>query len=348
MGTGGATIESAGAGPLTFSIRARSLLPAQTLPRTITLTGANNGANTLAPMIGDNGSGATSLTKAGAGTWFLSGANNFSGETVIAGGTLALANSLALQSSTLNYNNQGGMLSFDMLAAATVGTLTGAQPLILENSFAGAVTLTVGANNGSTTYAGALSGTGSLIKVGRGILSLSGQNIFAGATTVAAGGGVLKSLVTDALSPANVITVNNAGGLQLGNGVTLSSSVTAAVGANEFIDVPDADAVATLAGTIGVGGGGNQFRLGISGVGATLNVTGAINIPNAATIAFLTRGNLVFGGSAQLNAAPGITIGRSNQALNVLFKENATATIAWRHGIWRKPGESKYCSHSSG
>src|SRR5262249_23933714 len=55
-------------------------------------------------------SGIGGLNKAGPGTLTLSAVNTFSGDTKVTGGTLQLANSLALQNSTLDYNNNGGVL----------------------------------------------------------------------------------------------------------------------------------------------------------------------------------------------------------------------------------------------
>jgi fibronectin-binding autotransporter adhesin len=296
IGSNGATLDAMGTGPIGFTNTDSLAFSGTNTASSLTLTGTNTDANTLTAVIGNNGSGITSLNKTGTGTWLLGGTNMFTGDTTISGGTLALGNPLALQRSTLNYNNQGGTLGFDLLGAATLGGLSGSQNLELENTFDGSVVLTVGANNGSTTYGGVLSGFGSLTKVGSGVLSLTGKSTYSGPTTIAAGGGVLKVLTTDALSPSTAVTVNNPGGLQLGDGTTLSSNITAAVGANEFLDVPDAGATATLGGTLGVAGGGNQFRLGITGVSATLNVTGGISTLNAASIVFLTRGNIVFSG----------------------------------------------------
>jgi fibronectin-binding autotransporter adhesin len=333
VGASGATIDASGSGALNFTNPGALALGGSGLARTLTLTGTQTTANTLAAIIADNGSGATALAKTGPGTWLLGGPNTFTGQTVVSGGTLALGHSLALQNSTLNYNNQGGTLSFDALSAATLGGLTGTQGLALDNAFVTPVALTVGASNASTTYNGVLSGGGSLIKIGAGTFELGNKNTYVGTTTIATGGGALKLLVTDALAPGTLVNVNNPGGLQLGNGIALATNVVAAVGANEFIDVPDAGATATFAGTMSVAGGGNQFRLGISGAGATLNVTGAVNIANAASITFLTRGNLTFAGDATLTAAPGITIGRSAESINVTFKDNASATIGGASGF---------------
>jgi len=56
--------------------------------KTLTLGGVNTGANTFAGIIGNSSSGATSITKAQAGKWILSGANSYTGATSVNGGTL--------------------------------------------------------------------------------------------------------------------------------------------------------------------------------------------------------------------------------------------------------------------
>jgi fibronectin-binding autotransporter adhesin len=134
-------------------------------------------ASGAGPIIGTGG-----LTKSGPGILQLAGASSFTGDTRINGGTLQLANSSALAGSTLDYNNYGGTLSFTTLTAATFGGLKGAQDLPTST-----VALTVGGNNQSTTYSGALAGTVSLTKNGNGNLRLTGANSYNGLTTVNAG-----------------------------------------------------------------------------------------------------------------------------------------------------------------
>jgi autotransporter-associated beta strand protein len=55
---------------------------------TLTLNGANSGANTISGVLADNGAGQLAVTKDGAGVWILSGANAYSGGTTVLGGTL--------------------------------------------------------------------------------------------------------------------------------------------------------------------------------------------------------------------------------------------------------------------
>ena len=138
-------------------------------------------ANTL--TVGGIISGSSfGLTKAGGGTLVLSGANTFSSTTAISGGTLTLGNSLALQNSTLNYNNQGGTLSFGSLTAAFIAGLTGSQNLNY-----GSVNLNLGTNNTTSSYSGLLSGSGQLQKSGTGTLTLANPG-YTGNTYVYNGG----------------------------------------------------------------------------------------------------------------------------------------------------------------
>jgi autotransporter-associated beta strand protein len=76
-----------------------------------------------------------------------------------------------------------------------IGSIAGtAGDILLANS-----SLTVGALNTSTTFAGTFDGNGTLTKVGTGTLTLSGVNTYSGVTTVS--GGSLKAGVADAFSP---------------------------------------------------------------------------------------------------------------------------------------------------
>ena len=89
-----------------------------TIPTAITATIEDNGATvdtqtfavTLAANLNHGGTAATDggLTKIGSGALTLTGTDTFNGATVISAGSIVTGNALALGSSTLNYNNQGG------------------------------------------------------------------------------------------------------------------------------------------------------------------------------------------------------------------------------------------------
>jgi autotransporter-associated beta strand protein len=177
------------------------------------------GDRSYATALADTATGALGLAKVGANTLVLSGANTHTGTTRVLGGTLRLSHASALASSTLNM--AGGSVAFDSAVADnafTAGGLAGTGNLALQNNAGtpAAITLTVGGNNASTTYAGTLSGAGSLIKSGSGTLTLAGSgNTHVGATTVSAGTLVLQTGLSGALvaEAGTTITVQHASGL---------------------------------------------------------------------------------------------------------------------------------------
>jgi fibronectin-binding autotransporter adhesin len=149
-----------------------------------------------------NGGGDSGLVKFSAantysGTITVSNANN----NIIASAIdriLQLNNLDALANATLNLNaSQANPVSFAAgvnTGVFNVGALTGRSSQALLDTAGSSVTLSVGANNASTTYTGALTESGNLIKVGTGALTLTGTSTYLGTTVV------------------------NDGSLQLGNG----------------------------------------------------------------------------------------------------------------------------------
>jgi autotransporter-associated beta strand protein len=144
--------------------------------------------NTTVNIISTLSGGTQGFDKQGNGTLILSAANgnNISGNVKVSGGTLQLGNTLVLKNCTLDYNSYGGTLSLGAVTNATLGGLQGNQNLALFNGATG-VALSIGNNNQSTSYSGALSGSGSLMKVGSGTLTLSGFDNYSGGTTIANG-----------------------------------------------------------------------------------------------------------------------------------------------------------------
>ncbi|MGC8990071.1 MAG: autotransporter-associated beta strand repeat-containing protein, partial [Verrucomicrobiia bacterium] len=128
--------------------------------------------------------GTAGLNKTGPGTVTLGAANTFSGDTRIREGTLALGHGMALQNSTVDLDNSDtGILDLGSLDAA-FGGLKGIRGLKIPDG----KSLSVGYNNSSTTYAGAISGTGVRFeKVGTGTLTLTGDNLYTGTTKVSGG-----------------------------------------------------------------------------------------------------------------------------------------------------------------
>jgi len=156
-----------------------------------------------------------SLTKTGLGTMLLSGSNSFTGTTRISAGSLVLSNANALAGSTLDLNtNDSGTLTLGLASAATYnfGGLQGGRSYSMgSNSFS------FGANNSSTTYSGALSGSGAFTKVGSGNTFLSGSNSFSGTTYINSGYLNLANTNGPAL-------YNSGSGTVVINGTTATSS----------------------------------------------------------------------------------------------------------------------------
>lgn len=129
--------------------------------------------------------------------------------------------------------NAGGTFRYGNLTSGgtTAGSIEGAGDFNLGSS-----TLTVGGNGLSTTVSGTIKdeGSGSLVKTGAGILTLTGDNIYAGSTTIDAGtlrvdgyiynGATVNNGATLAgIGTVSNTTVNSGGTLAAGNGTAGSS-----------------------------------------------------------------------------------------------------------------------------
>ncbi len=117
----------------------------------------------------------------------LATANSFSGATAISQGVLQLANSNALQGSTVSVNANSGLKFSPGVGTFNLGGLAGSGSLALSDTSGGNVALDVGGNSSTTTFSGTIGGAGSLAKYGTGMLTLSGTNGYSGGTSIYAG-----------------------------------------------------------------------------------------------------------------------------------------------------------------
>jgi autotransporter-associated beta strand protein len=259
------------------------------------LTVGGGGATNVSGVI----SGAGGLTKNGASTMTLSGANIFSGPVAVNSGTLkAGVVSVANVSGAFGNNtaitlaNTAGA-TLDITGFATqIGSLAGGGASG-GNITLGAAILTVGGNDTSpAAYAGIVSGTGGLTKIGSGTLTLAGANLYSGATTVT--GGTLQ--VNGSLAAASQLAVGTSG--------TLAGSGTI-----------NGNATLTGNGSINLAGGT---------IGGTLAVTGGNWNGTGAVTGLLTSssGTLTVGAGANLTAN-----GNLNVTGGTIAHTNATSTI---------------------
>ena len=193
-------------------------------------------------------SGAGPLVKAGTGALTLTGANNYTGGTTVSAGSL-VGTTTSLQGTIQNDAN----VTFDQSTNGTyasamsgTGTLTktgaGTVTLTGANSYTGGTIVDTGVLAGSTTslqgnitnnaavqfdqtsngtYAGVMSGTGSLVKSGGGTLTLTGANTYKGGTLIAGG-----TLVGDTTSIQGSVVDNAQLVLNQTTNGTFSGSIT--------------------------------------------------------------------------------------------------------------------------
>jgi autotransporter-associated beta strand protein len=146
----------------------------------------NNNSSTYA-FSGAAIAGTSSVYLTSGGNVTFNSANTYTGTTYIAGGSLTLGHPLAVQNSTVNVGPANGLTFSSGNTSPTIGGLSGPGSIALQDAGFNPVTPSVGANNASTVYTGALTGAGGLTKVGTGTLTVNNLSTYSGATTVAAG-----------------------------------------------------------------------------------------------------------------------------------------------------------------
>jgi autotransporter-associated beta strand protein len=186
--TGGGAIEQAGTGLLKFT---SNFTATGNGLKTLTLTGSTAGTGEIAGSI-VNGSQATSLAKSGTGTWVLSGANTYTGNTTVTDGTLALGANNAFSSGSAIVLTAGtvDLRSFSTSAAS------------LDFAAGSKLKFNLGTPGNGTAL---LALTGALAKTGSGVFNLD----FSGSGAV--GTYNLLSFASTAFTDQSEFTVVNLG-----------------------------------------------------------------------------------------------------------------------------------------
>lgn len=338
-------------------------------------------------------SGAGGVLQDGTGTTILTGANTYTGTTVISQGILTIGTGGELPSSTVTVNT-GATLRFTRNGGYTYGgvlsgggalhastnaevTLTGA------NSFSGGVTIDSGGltiGNGGTsgsitsdvqnnanlnfnrsdvlTYAGVISGGGSVFKYGTGTLILTGTSNYTGNTNVVAGtlqfgnGGTSGSASNSNINNSGAVVFNRSDSVTHAGNITNSGSLTQSgtgtlilTGTNTY-----SGGTTISAGTLQIGSGGTagsitgdvlnnsafvvnrQGTLTLSGV---ISGTGSLTKTGSGTL-ILTGANTygggttISGGVLQIGAGgtTGSITGNITNNAGVTFNRSDTVTFA--------------------
>jgi fibronectin-binding autotransporter adhesin len=268
-------------------------------------------------------------------------ANSYSGTITITPGTaggsataakagdyLSIDGSTILSNATVNLSgnnaNAGAYGTQTLLfgkTAVTIGALIGSGNTVLSETFNGssAVALSLG-NNGATTdtYSGALSGTGSLIKIGTDTLVLSGSNAYTGVTTISAGqltlSGTLGSSGGTAITSSATLSETSAGVIAGTSSLNVTAGTTTLNGSN------------TYSGTTAVSGTGTL----VIGSAATSTETGGTSVGFGGTLQLQNVNALQY---SALTLSNGSTLQlRANTATNGTTTTFVPASIAAMSG----------------
>ncbi|MBD8872774.1 autotransporter-associated beta strand repeat-containing protein [Rhodanobacter sp. DHB23] len=267
LGTGALTVAGS---PTLDANSALTIGNAITIDSNLDVLGSN------ALTFGGTISGAGALTKDGAATLTLTGADTFTGGTVVNSGTLALGAGASLASTGAVLIDSSGA-TFDISGAGaneTIGALQGASGSIIK---LGGNSLAFG-DASSQTFAGSISGTGGITMQGTGTETLTGANAYTGGTTISAG-----ALVASTASlPGNVIDNAMLVFNQAGNG-TFAGAISGNGGVTK-----------SGAGALVLDGNSGTFT------GTTTVATGTLAVGDASTPTAMLGGNVTVASGATL------------------------------------------------
>ncbi|MGE8638321.1 MAG: autotransporter domain-containing protein [Achromobacter sp.] len=210
--------------------------------------------------------GVSGMAKTGGGTLVLNGANTYSGGTWVQGGTLSV-------SDDRNLGAAGQAVTLDGGALRISGSSLQALPRAIVLGAAGGGLDIADAGN-AFTVSNALTGPGSLAKLGAGTLVLNGANHYTGGTSIAAG--TLVAARDGALGSG---PVNNAATLVFQNDASAAALAISNSGTVDFSGSggPAGDArlsAGSIAGSGRYALGGNTLTVGANN--ASTEVAGVI------------------------------------------------------------------------
>jgi autotransporter-associated beta strand protein len=285
------------------------------------------------------------LTKSGAGTMRLSGSNTFTGNVTVNAGVLRSNNAAGFTNSTVVTVNAGGTWDMNGIADA-VASLSGNGGAVTQ----GSAGLTLVAASGSTTFAGAITGSGTFTKNGAATQILSGNNSL-GPVALNAGTLLFKGTnTTGAVTVANGATLGGTGSVS--GAVTVNTGGHVAPGASiESLNVGQLTFNSGSALDIELAAPGNNDSINVAGVltltGGTVNLVDLGGV-DAGTYTLINYG-ILSGNVANLGAPIGGPAGfnyelaDSGSSIDLLvllpgdFNKDGSVD-AGDYSLWRKVG----------
>lgn len=313
-GTDGAILQTGGSGTITGS----SITTGGSGSLTFYVDG---GANTLTIQSALSSGTTGGITKSGAGTLRLEGANAQTGTITINEGTIRLAGSGTLGGAAALTIRQDGILELNGINA-TINAFNN-NGIVRNTSATTDVTYTVGGSNGTGTSNGIIEDGGagkiSVVKLGTGAQSWLGLSTYTGTTTIGSTGIVSINNLQNGGMPSGIGASSNVAANLIFNG----ASTTQAYGGLNFTGTTndETDRLFTFDG--GANGGVRIQSNGVNGSTSSWTNTGALAFgPNAA-------GNpqgLVLGGAST----------GDNRFFPVINDNGAAATSVYKAdaGVW--------------
>ncbi len=313
-GAGGTTIQS-DAGTLTIT----GNISAGTTARTLTLQGAGNGE--IRGVISDGLTAGLPVTKSGAGTWVLTGANTYTGTTTVSAGTLQIGNggtngTLGLGNVIVNAN-----LAFNRSDAYTVTNLmTGTGTITLLGG--GTLTASVHSNLSASAnlVLGGPASTGNLdlsnfsqtvrtLTAASTNASLTNRITIGTAQTLAVNGNV--TIGVDATNITTRLIMNGGGAFVVvtNNGTFKVGGATGAKAYNNAL--LDMSALGTFTASLGSGG---RFQVGDINGDVPVGGTSTLILASNNTV---TAGRLSIGDGSQQTMPHYLYLGPGSNVFNV-------------------------------
>ncbi|MIL23103.1 fibronectin-binding autotransporter adhesin ShdA [Salmonella enterica] len=263
-------------------------------------------------MLDNNVTGEGQIVKSGSDELIVTGDNNYSGGTTISGGTLTADHADSLGSGDIDNSGvlkvgEGELENTLFGSGSLVKTGTGELTLSGDNTYSGGTTIDDGvliadhadslgtgavANNGVLQVGegelkNTLSGTGSLVKIGTGELTLSGDNTYSSGTTI--DDGVLIAANVNALSGGDVdnsgtLMLDANGAFELAN-ITTHTGATTALAAGSTLGASQLtqEDGSTLSIDLGAATDDAVITADSVTLGGTLNVTGIGSVTDSWT-----------------------------------------------------------------